>query len=207
MGAWKEKKSLEGYWISYACFHAGWRSTWLNRCILQHLKQQQNNCKNMLWWNKVRWFFTTSLLKWDRACYLAERMCSRLLVCLMGGKHSSLSDISLDFRHLLKPAHWYFVLLQNCWEKNSLKKKKRSSEVSASRAIAGIPSNQSSGARWDTSRDEILEHKILRKRKLGQIKSLGSISCLLVSASLQNKIKKYLTTLGLLDAFLIRDML
>lgn len=95
------------------------------------------------------------------------------IVCLMERKHPSLSENSLDFRHF-----------------------------STSRTIADIPSSQSSVARWDTSKDawtSLLEHKVWGRRKLGQIKSLGRISCLLLSASLQNQMKKCLTTLRLLD--------
>lgn len=68
--------------------------------------------------NKVRWFYTASLLKVRQSMLLGKRMCSRLY------SNPSLSKISLDFRHLLKPVHWYLVLLHNCWEKTVKKKKK-----------------------------------------------------------------------------------
>lgn len=47
---------------------------------------------------KVRWFYAASLLKWDGICYLAKECAKDYVVCLMGGKHPSLSKVSLDLR-------------------------------------------------------------------------------------------------------------
>lgn len=144
MGVGKEKQ-----WeaLLFACLRAGWSSAWLNWCILQYLKQQQNSHKMHAvgkgWWGSGLFSFWSEMEH-----YVAQEYAEHYVVCLMGGKHPFLPKASLDLG--IHFSIWVNIFFCFLLDKNKRLKTLRS-EVTTSRTIANTPS-QRSQARWGTSR-------------------------------------------------------